>query len=100
MPDSGVPEPGASMNKGVALPRKENKYMAKRQASGEVGKLTRREQEALELLALGMDNQSIAEKLNLSAKTVEMHLTSLYAKLEARGRVEAVLWYWSHRLDC
>jgi two-component system response regulator DesR len=53
--------------------------------------LTQREQEVLDLIALGATNREIAAKLYLSPHTVKEHSSSLYRKLEARNRAEAVV---------
>ena len=53
--------------------------------------LTRREAEVFHLLAAGCSNKEIAGQLVLSLRTVENHLTHVYAKLGVRTRVEAVL---------
>jgi DNA-binding NarL/FixJ family response regulator len=52
--------------------------------------LSDREQEVLELIARGSTNREIAAKLHLSPHTVKGHTSSLYRKLEARNRAEAV----------
>lgn len=52
--------------------------------------LTDREAEVLPLLAQGLTNREIAEKLIISAKTVEHHVSQILAKLGARSRAEAV----------
>ncbi|MHB8577964.1 MAG: TIR domain-containing protein [Dehalococcoidia bacterium] len=54
--------------------------------------LTAREVEVLRLLAAGRTNPEIAAALVLSVKTVERHLANIYAKLGARGRVEATTY--------
>ena len=46
--------------------------------------LTRREKEVLELIAEGMTNNEIAEKIFVSASTVDTHRKNLLAKLEAK----------------
>ena len=53
--------------------------------------LSPREREVLELVATGATNREIAERLHLSPHTVKEHTSSLYRKLEARGRADAVL---------
>jgi len=52
--------------------------------------LTSRELEVLELVAQGRSNKQIASELYLAVQTVKFHLTSLYRKLDARTRTEAV----------
>jgi LuxR family transcriptional regulator, maltose regulon positive regulatory protein len=52
--------------------------------------LTNREQQILELIAAGLKNHEIAEALAISSETVKKHTSSIYGKLDVRGRVEAV----------
>jgi DNA-binding NarL/FixJ family response regulator len=58
----------------------------------EAGNLSRRELEVFKLLLKGGSNKEIALSLEICQKTVEEHLTSIYAKIGVRSRVEAVLW--------
>ncbi len=53
--------------------------------------LTDREHEVLELAAQGKPNKDIAAELQVSARTVETHLSRVFAKLEVGSRTEAVL---------
>lgn len=53
--------------------------------------LSRREVEVLELLATGMKNAAIADKLCLSEKTVKTHVGSILRKLHVNDRTEAAL---------
>lgn len=55
------------------------------------GILTRREEEVLQLIADGRSTVEAARELFISAKTVKNHLASIYAKLDARDRTQAVL---------
>lgn len=50
-----------------------------------------REREVLELLAAGLSNKEIADKLHVSPHTVKTHVARLFEKLEARRRTEAIL---------
>lgn len=47
--------------------------------------------EVLRLLAQGLTNYEIARRLDLSVRTVEAHLTHIYAKLHVSSRTEAAL---------
>ncbi|HZN13526.1 MAG TPA: response regulator transcription factor [Acidimicrobiales bacterium] len=53
--------------------------------------ISKREEEVLQLIADGASTTETAEKLFISAKTVKNHLASIYQKLEARDRTQAVL---------
>jgi DNA-binding CsgD family transcriptional regulator len=52
--------------------------------------LTEREEEVLGLVAQGLSNRQIGERLFISTKTVSVHVSNLLAKLGASGRAEAV----------
>ena len=53
--------------------------------------ITRREEEVLQLIANGCSTPEVAERLFISQKTVKNHLASIYQKLDARDRTQAVL---------
>lgn len=48
--------------------------------------MSARELEVLELVAAGLGNEAIAERLYISARTVERHLSNIYAKLGVSGK--------------
>ena len=52
--------------------------------------ITKRELEILELMAQGMSNREIAEKLFVSENTVKTHSSRLFDKLSAKRRTQAV----------
>lgn len=60
--------------------------------------LTRRETEVLDLLATGLRNRQIAQRLNLAEKTVRNHISSILGKLQANDRTEAALIAARHGL--
>lgn len=53
--------------------------------------VTKREEEVLQLIADGCSTVEVAERLYISQKTVKNHLASIYQKLDARDRTQAVL---------
>jgi DNA-binding NarL/FixJ family response regulator len=59
--------------------------------SGPETALTPREMEVLGAAARGLGNKQIAAELGMSARTVQTHLTSVFAKLGVGSRTEAVL---------
>lgn len=52
--------------------------------------ITPRELEILELIALGLSNREIAERVNVSENTVKTHSSRVFLKLGARRRTQAV----------
>jgi len=55
------------------------------------GIISAREEEVLQLVADGLGTNEIAERLYISHRTVKNHLASIYEKLNARDRTQAVL---------
>jgi two-component system, NarL family, response regulator DegU len=53
--------------------------------------LSKREEEVLQLIAEGASTNEVAAQLYISIKTVKNHLASIYEKLDARDRTQAVL---------
>jgi len=53
--------------------------------------ITKREEEVLQLIADGCSTPEVAGRLYISQKTVKNHLASIYEKLDARDRTQAVL---------
>ncbi len=58
----------------------------------ELADLTPREREVLALLCKGMNGDGIAQALGLSRNTVRNHLATLYGKIGAHGRSDAIIW--------
>ncbi|HTJ78713.1 MAG TPA: response regulator transcription factor [Rariglobus sp.] len=60
------------------------------QMERETEKLSARELEVLELMAVGFINKEIADKLGVSLQTVKTYVKRIYVKMHARNRMEAV----------
>jgi DNA-binding CsgD family transcriptional regulator len=52
--------------------------------------ISKREYEVLELMAKGLSNQEIADKLFVSLNTIKTHSSNLFLKLEAKRRTQAI----------
>jgi DNA-binding NarL/FixJ family response regulator len=60
--------------------------------------LTPREAEVLALIAAGLTNAEIADRLVVSAATVKTHVNHIFAKTGARDRAQAVVYAYAHGL--
>jgi DNA-binding NarL/FixJ family response regulator len=60
--------------------------------------LTPREAEVLALIAAGLTNAEIADRLVVSAATVKTHVNHIFAKTGARDRAQAVVYAYEHGL--
>lgn len=56
-----------------------------------LGELTEREHEMLRLVAAGLTNREIGERMHLAEKTVKHYMTNILGKLHVRSRVEAAV---------
>ncbi|MFI2184215.1 response regulator transcription factor [Streptomyces sioyaensis] len=75
----------------AVVPRAQRETRAGTQAQ-ESGReaLTSRETEILEHVARALSNRQIATRLSISEGTVKRHLRNIFAKLDARSRMDAV----------
>ena len=64
----------------------------------ELDLLTDREREVLVEIAHGLSNQEIADKLFIGLPTVKTHVAHILAKINARDRVQAVVFAYENRL--
>lgn len=60
--------------------------------------LTKREMDVLRLLAQGLSNAQIAEKLTLSVVTINSYLRTIYGKLDVSSRTAAIRYIWDNHL--
>jgi DNA-binding NarL/FixJ family response regulator len=65
-------------------------------ATGDRSPLTPREQELLELVARGLSNRDISEKLSISEHTVKNHLKNILHKLHLENRVQLTRYAYEH----
>jgi DNA-binding CsgD family transcriptional regulator len=54
--------------------------------------LTRREREIAALVAAGLSNREVAERLVISKRTVDAHMEHIFGKLGVSSRVQLVTW--------
>jgi len=67
-------------------------------ATSPAGPLTQREIEVVKLVASGITNREIANKLNISEKTVARHLNNIFNKLDLSSRAAATAYAYQHGL--
>jgi DNA-binding CsgD family transcriptional regulator len=60
--------------------------------------LTDRELEVLRLVAAGLTDAEVADRLSISPRTVGQHLRSVYGKLDVRSRTEATRFAFEHEM--
>jgi len=60
--------------------------------------LTKREYEVLTLIAEGLNNKDIADKLFISEKTVKNHVSSIFKKLGVNDRIQAAIFAYKNNI--
>ena len=74
------------------IPALNSKMIEKNRDEGKIESLTKRELEVLKLLAVGMYNKEVAEKLNISERTVKNHVSNIFKKIEVTDRTQAAVF--------
>ncbi len=62
--------------------------------------LSEREIEIIELVATGLTNQEVAEKLMISKRTVDNHVSNIFTKTGAKNRVALLNWAMDNGKIC
>ncbi len=62
--------------------------------------LSSREMEIIELVADGLTNQEIAQKLTISKRTVDNHVSNMFTKTGSKNRVALLNWAMDHGKIC
>jgi two-component system nitrate/nitrite response regulator NarL len=63
-----------------------------------IASLTDREREVIALIAEGLKNKQIGQRLFISETTVTHHLSSVFSKLDVSDRLELIIYAFRHRL--
>ncbi len=79
------------------LPKPSSAPSLSKTASSPAG-MTAREVEVLHLVASGLSNAQVAERLAISARTIDTHLTSIYSKIGVSSRSAATRYAMEHHL--
>ena len=73
-------------------PRAARALLSARRAATPAEALSEREREVLLMVAEGLPNKVIAQRLSISEKTVKAHLTSVFRQIGVTDRTQAALW--------
>lgn len=74
------------------IPMLNQKTKSRKEDSIKIESLTERETEVLKLVSNGMYNKEIAEKLQISERTVKNHLFNIFKKIDVTDRTQAALF--------
>lgn len=73
-------------------------YSEKDEGIRKIESLTNREYEVLTLIAEGLNNKEIADKLYISEKTVKNHVSSIFKKIEVNDRIQAAIFAFKNNI--
>lgn len=79
-------------------PKAAHALLSARRAAAPTDELSEREREVLALVVGGLGNKQIAQRLEISEKTVKAHLTSVFRQIGVTDRTQAALWAERHDL--
>jgi DNA-binding NarL/FixJ family response regulator len=79
-------------------PRAAQALLTARRQPSPLEALSEREREVLSLVAAGLANKQIAQRLGISEKTVKAHLTRVFREIGVFDRTQAALWAQRHGL--
>ena len=86
-----VRQGGVPMTSGIA--RRVAEFFRRRSRPADEVRLSQRETEVLGLIARGLGNKEIADRLSLSVETIRSYLKNIYEKMHVHSRAEAVAKY-------
>jgi two-component system, NarL family, response regulator DegU len=66
--------------------------ISERRHKGDPSELSERETDVIQLIALGLSNKQISERLFLSEKTVKNHISRIFSKLNVTARTQAAIY--------
>lgn len=69
------------------------------QVSKKEESLTNREREILQFIVQGLENENIARILKITPRTVTLHITNIFDKLDVNSRQEAQTWAYKYMSD-
>ncbi|MEO6987824.1 MAG: response regulator transcription factor [Aquihabitans sp.] len=79
------------------IERARNRLRVTRDADDRLRALTAQERKVLDLLAEGLTNRQIAERIHLAEKTVKNYVSNVLMKLDMQGRTEAAVYAARHQ---
>ena len=74
------------------IPMLNSKMVVRNKDKEKIKELTRREMEVLVLVSEGMFNKEIADKLDISERTVKNHISSIFRKIDVADRTQAAVF--------
>ena len=60
---------------------------------------SQREREVIDLVAAGLSNKAVGEKLGITEKTVKFHLTNIFRTAQVKRRTELIVMHFEGDLD-